>query len=71
MAYVELNREGLARFRKKTFIDEDQDFAKRIGMSPSAVSRVLSGEQRPSNPFIGGTLKLFGPAWFSELFVTD
>lgn len=68
MPHIALNREGLAQFRKKAFIDEDQGFAAQIGMSPSAVSRVLSGEQHPSNPFIGGTLKLFGHAWFNELF---
>lgn len=68
MPHIALNREGLAQFRKRSFIDADQTFAGMIGMSASAVSRVLSGEQHPSNPFIGGTLKLFGRAWFNELF---
>jgi hypothetical protein len=68
MSSFELNREALQRFRKKTFIDQDQDFADRIGVSSSTVSRVLAGESKPGAPFVAGTLQLFGDIWFTELF---
>jgi transcriptional regulator with XRE-family HTH domain len=68
MPQLELDREALTRFRKRAFIDDDQDLAKGIGLSAATVSRVLSGEVKPSNQFIAGLLKLFGHAWFNELF---
>lgn len=68
MASFELNHEALQRFRKKAFIDQDQDLAERIGVSPATVSRVLAGKSKPEAPFVAGALQLFGDIWFNELF---
>lgn len=54
--------------RKRALIEDDQELATRIGVSPATVSRVFSGKMPPSNRFIGGSLKTFGHAWFYELF---
>lgn len=36
------------------------EFARRAGLSPATVSRVLSGENRPGDDFIAGTARAFG-----------
>lgn len=68
MPEIAIRTEGFKAFRKRAFIDEDQALAAGIGMSGATVSRVLSGELKPSNQFIAGTLKMFGHIWFNELF---
>ena len=68
MASLAISQQGLVRLRAKTGIDSDQDLAKRIGVDPATLSRVLSGKSGPGTKFLAGVLSEFGHRWFTELF---
>lgn len=68
MPRVALRFDQLAAKRAQYGITTDQDLADRIGVSPPVVSRVLNGDQVPSERFIAGMVQLFGPGSFDQLF---
>lgn len=73
MATIDLKRDQLARFRRIAAVGDpaiqvDATFARRIGVHPGQVSRVLKGSA-PGARFIAGCMQLFGPENFADLFV--
>jgi len=70
MAKIGLRRDQLAKFRRiaRDGLEVDAEFAKRIGVNPGQVSRVLKGKSAPGTRFIAGCLELFGIECFADLF---
>jgi transcriptional regulator with XRE-family HTH domain len=68
MARLALRLDQLAKFRRLKDVTIDSDFASRIGVNPSQVSRVLTGKAAPGTRFIAGVLELFGVDTFADLF---
>ena len=68
MAKLALRQDQLAKFRRLSGIKTDLEFAKRIGVHRSQVSRVLSGDAAPGPRFIAGVVALFGVECFQDLF---
>ena len=68
MAKIVLRRQQLAKFRRLVpGLDVDQELARRMGMDPGQVSRVLRGAS-PGPKFIAGILDVFGIEFFQDLF---
>jgi hypothetical protein len=65
---IVVNLDGFTKWRRRLGIDTDRELARRMGMNVATVSRALSGKAAPGRRFIAAALKLFGVAWFSELF---
>lgn len=73
VAKLVLRRDRLAQFRRlknNGKMDSDSDFAKKIGLTPGQVSRVLRGDA-PGPKFIAGVLELFGIEFFQDLFTVE
>lgn len=68
MATVQLNLNGLNRKRKQAGIQDDRDLARRMGINPATVHRVLNGKAEPGNRFIAGIALVFGPNSFAQVF---
>jgi transcriptional regulator with XRE-family HTH domain len=68
MPSLSISQQGLVRLRAKIGLDSDQEFARRIGVDPATVSRVLNGKSEPGKKFLAGVLHAFGHRWFTELF---
>jgi transcriptional regulator with XRE-family HTH domain len=59
------------RFRNLLAINDipsDAEFARRAGITPGQLWRVLAGRSEPGNHFIAGTLDVFGIGTFAALF---
>lgn len=68
MATLTLKRDQLAKFRTlRDDLKTDAELARRMGMDPAQVSRVLRGAV-PGERFIAGLLSIFGVDFFSDLF---
>ncbi len=68
LATLGLKLEGLAKVRKLAGIDTDVELARRAGIDPGNLSRVLSGKAAPGPKFIAGLMGTFGTEWFEDLF---
>lgn len=68
LATLGLKLEGLAKVRKLAGIDTDVELARRAGIDPGNLSRVLSGKAAPGPKFIAGLMDTFGTEWFTDLF---
>lgn len=58
MAYA-IDTDQLTAYRKAENIDTDAELARRMGVDPATVSRVLAGHNGPSARFIGGLRRAF------------
>ena len=67
VARLVLQLDQLHRYRQEHGVGTDDDLAKRIGVHPTQVSRVLHGAA-PGAKFIAGLLLLFGKEAFLDLF---
>jgi len=65
---LSLRKDKLAAYRRLAGITTDQELARRIGMDPSSVSRILKGNQAPGARFIAGLVAIFGADLFPDLF---
>lgn len=68
LATLGLKLDGLAKVRKLAGIDTDVELARRAGIDPGNLSRVLSGKAAPGPKFIAGLMDTFGTEWFTDLF---
>lgn len=68
LATLALKPDGLAKLRKLAKIDTDIELARRSGIDPGNLSRVLTGKAAVGPKFVAGLLDVFGVEWFSELF---
>ena len=71
MARLVVRHDQLSKFRRLSGIKTDAEFAERIGVHPSQVSRVLKGDAAPGTRFIAGVLELFGIECFQDLFAVE
>lgn len=69
LATLEVNRPGLAKIRRLAGIERDHQFASRIHVDATTVSRVLTGKSAPGPKFIAGCIEAFGADCFTDLFV--
>ena len=67
-ATIRLNHEKLAAYRRLAGIKTDKDLARRLGMDPASISRVLNDRQAPGATFIASVCLEFGKEWFADLF---
>lgn len=72
MARISLRRDQLTKFRRIAGhgLDIDATFARRIGMDPGQVSRILRGAP-VGTKFIAGCLEVFGIECFGDLFSVE
>ena len=68
MATLKLRTDQLAKFRRLAGISTDDALAKRMGVNPATVSRVLRGTAVPGPRFIAGLIDVFGTECFTDLF---
>lgn len=54
-----LDLEKLAAYRKAEGITSDAELARRMGVNPATVSRVLAGRNGPSTRFVAGLQRAF------------
>ncbi len=69
MATLTLNRPGLEKVRRLAKINHDHEFAARIEVDATTVSRVLTGKSDPGAKFIAGCIAAFGADCFNDLFL--
>ena len=69
MASIEVNKPGLAKVRRLAGLGLDHEFAARISVDATTVSRVLTGKSAPGARFIAGCVEAFGADCFTDLFV--
>ncbi|MBU8808961.1 hypothetical protein KL953_08635 [Mycolicibacterium goodii] len=65
MAYFRLRPEGYAAL--KELVGSDRKIAKRLGVDPSTVHRVLNGQEVTAR-LITGAVTALGPSWLNILF---
>lgn len=68
MATLALNARGVTKIRRLAGLSKDKDFADRIGIDQSTLSRVLTGKAAPGPRFIAGCVEAFGADVFEDLF---
>jgi len=66
MAYFKLRPEGYAALRE--LVGSDRKIAKRLGVDPSTMHRVLSGQTEVTARLIAGAVTALGPSWLNILF---
>lgn len=73
MARISLRSDQLLKFRRIAGqgLEVDATFARRIGMNPGQVSRILHGKSAIGTRFIAGCLELFGVECFADLFTVE
>lgn len=54
-----LNTEKLTAYREAEGITSDAELARRMGVDPATVSRVLAGRNGPSTRFVAGLQRAF------------
>lgn len=57
-----IDTRALNRLRKSVGVTSDRDLARRMGVAPSTVARVLAGHNSPGPHFIGGLRRAFPDA---------
>ncbi|GLZ34836.1 hypothetical protein Lesp02_70230 [Lentzea sp. NBRC 105346] len=65
---VRIRRDVLTEHRTAAGINSDAELAKRMGVAPSTVHRVLTHQVEPSARFIKGVLDVLTDASFADLF---
>jgi transcriptional regulator with XRE-family HTH domain len=68
MATLVLRGDNLNKYRRLAGLHTDASLARRIGVDPTTVYRVLNGRTVPSARFIAGIVEAFGADLFSDLF---
>lgn len=68
LATLALKTEALDKMRRLAGINTDVELARRIGVDPGNLSRVLSGKAAPGPKTIAGLMQTFGTEWFPDLF---
>jgi transcriptional regulator with XRE-family HTH domain len=63
-----LRNSGFRELLANTDIRSDAELARRAGITPGHLWRVLAGRSEPGNHFIAGVLDVFGVEAFPELF---
>jgi transcriptional regulator with XRE-family HTH domain len=66
---IALRNANYRNLRADNDIRSDAEFARRAGITPGQLWRVLKGRSEPGNHFIAGTLDVFGVEAFPALFV--
>lgn len=67
-ATLRLRADQLAKYRTLAGIKTDDALAKRMGVDPATVSRVLRGKQEPGGKFIGALVGAFPGLDLDDLF---
>lgn len=67
-ATLRLRTDQLAKFRKLAGVATDDALAKRMGVDPGTVSRVLRGKNEPSPKFIAALVAAFPGMDLDDLF---
>lgn len=68
MATLVLRGDNLNKYRRLAGLETDASLARRIGVDPTTVYRVLNGRTAPSARFIAGIVDAFGADLFPDLF---
>jgi len=68
MATLALRGDKLAVYRLRAGLETDAGLARRIGVDPTTVYRVLNGRTAMSARFIAGIIDAFGVEAFPDLF---
>lgn len=68
MATLILRGDRLNAYRRLAGLDTDVSLARKIGVDPVTVYRVLNGKTAMSARFIAGIVEVFGADLFSDLF---
>lgn len=73
VAKLRLRAQQLAKYRRLAGIETDDALAKRMGIDPGNLSRVLRGKQAPGPKFIAALVAAFPGMDLDDLFevVTD
>lgn len=67
-ATLRLRADQLGKYRGVAQINTDEALAKRMGMDPASVSRVLRGTAVPGPKFIGALVAAFPGLTIDDLF---
>lgn len=67
-ATLRLRAQQLAKYRKLAGITTDDALARRMGVDPATVSRVLRGKQEPGSKFIAALVAAFPGMDLDDLF---
>jgi transcriptional regulator with XRE-family HTH domain len=68
VATLRLRSDELAKYRKLAQITTDDELARRMGVDPATVSRVLRGLQAPGGKFIAALVATFA---FADVTLDD
>ncbi|MGW4426397.1 helix-turn-helix domain-containing protein [Streptosporangium sp. NPDC004631] len=68
MATLALRADRLTTYRRLAGLETDASLARRIGVDPTTVYRVLNGKTVMSARFIAGIVDVFGVDLFGDLF---
>lgn len=68
VATLRLRTEQLVKFRTLAGVTTDDALAKRMGVDPATVSRVLRGKQEPGGKFIAALVAAFPGMDLDDLF---
>lgn len=68
MATLVLRADKLNNYRRLAGLETDVSLARRIGVDPTTVYRVLNGRTAMSARFIAGIVDAFGAELFPDLF---
>jgi len=68
MATLVLRNDKFNAYRRLAGLETDASLARRLGMDPTTVYRVLNGKTTMSARFIAGIVDTFGADLFADLF---
>lgn len=68
MATLVLRKDKFDAYRRLVGLETDVSLARRIGVDPTTVYRVLNGKTAMSARFIAGIVDVFGAELFPDLF---
>lgn len=68
MATLVLRADKFNAYRRLAGLDTDVSLARKIGVDPTTVYRVLNGKTAMSARFIAGVVDTFGADLFADLF---
>lgn len=68
MPSLEIDLPGIRKACERSGIQTNGALARRFGVDPATISRVLNGGSEPGSKFIAGALKTFGVDGFASIF---
>lgn len=68
MPTLRVNPQGIDKLRQLGLFSSNNSLARKWGVSPATISRMLDGSQEPGPKVIAGAIQSFGQSMFFELF---